>query len=290
MYKIIGADGKEYGPISAEQVRQWIAQGRANGQTKIQLEGNNEWKSLSEFPEFAPALPATPPPLPTSVQSIASEPPRTSGMAVASLICGILGLFICITAPVGLVLGIMAHGKINRSQGRLTGSGLAIAGIILSAVLPLIFAGAFMAGLLLPALAKAKQKAQTINCMNNLKQLGLAAQMYAGDNNGKLPLAAHWCDALVTNVGSPSVFKCPIHPEQRSSYALNAKLNGNKLSEVNSRTVLLFESNGGWNSAGGVEQMDVDRHGPRSTVNVAFVDGSVRTVREGELDGLRWDP
>src|SRR5216684_173957 len=126
MYKIIGVDGKEYGPISAEQIRQWIAQGRANAQTKAQLEGSQEWKFLSEFPEFASALPAMPPPLPAPDRHMISEPPRTSGMAVASLICGILGLFTCVTAPVGLVLGIIANGQIKRSQGRLTGSGLAI--------------------------------------------------------------------------------------------------------------------------------------------------------------------
>jgi len=39
MYKIIGADGKEYGPIPAEQLREWIAEGRANAQTKVLPEG-----------------------------------------------------------------------------------------------------------------------------------------------------------------------------------------------------------------------------------------------------------
>ncbi len=33
MYKIIGADGKEYGPVTAEQLKQWIADGRVNGNT-----------------------------------------------------------------------------------------------------------------------------------------------------------------------------------------------------------------------------------------------------------------
>ncbi len=71
MYKIIGVDQREYGPISAEQLRQWIAEGRANGQTKVQLEGSTDWKPLSDFPEFlealtakaTPAVPAGPPPL-----------------------------------------------------------------------------------------------------------------------------------------------------------------------------------------------------------------------------------
>ncbi|MDB6068020.1 MAG: xcpT 2 [Pedosphaera sp.] len=45
---------------------------------------------------------------------------------------------------------------------------------------------AILAGLLLPALAKAKQKAQAIACLNNNKQLGLAWYMYAGDNHDNL--------------------------------------------------------------------------------------------------------
>ena len=45
---------------------------------------------------------------------------------------------------------------------------------------------AILAAMLLPALSKAKQKAQGIYCMNNHKQLTLAWKMYAGDNDGKL--------------------------------------------------------------------------------------------------------
>ena len=45
---------------------------------------------------------------------------------------------------------------------------------------------AILAAMLLPSLAKAKQKAQGAQCMNNLKQLTLAWKMYSDDNNGKL--------------------------------------------------------------------------------------------------------
>jgi hypothetical protein len=58
MYRILGADGKEYGPVSADVVRQWITQGRANALTRIRTEESTEWNSLSELPEFAADLAA----------------------------------------------------------------------------------------------------------------------------------------------------------------------------------------------------------------------------------------
>jgi hypothetical protein len=61
MYRIIGADNKEYGPISADQLRQWIAEGRANAQTQVLAEGTTQWKPLSDFPELAAMLPGPPP-------------------------------------------------------------------------------------------------------------------------------------------------------------------------------------------------------------------------------------
>jgi hypothetical protein len=53
MYKIIGADQKEYGPISVEQIRQWIAEGRVNAQTQACAEGTQDWRPLGTFPDFA---------------------------------------------------------------------------------------------------------------------------------------------------------------------------------------------------------------------------------------------
>jgi prepilin-type N-terminal cleavage/methylation domain-containing protein/prepilin-type processing-associated H-X9-DG protein len=51
---------------------------------------------------------------------------------------------------------------------------------------------AILAGMLLPALAKSKAKAQGIACMNNHKQLALAWRLYSDDNNDKIPGAADW--------------------------------------------------------------------------------------------------
>lgn len=62
MYTIIGGDGREYGPVSAEQIRAWLAAGRADLETKAKAEGTLEWKPLGDFPEFSGGE-AEPPPL-----------------------------------------------------------------------------------------------------------------------------------------------------------------------------------------------------------------------------------
>ena len=193
MYKILGADQKEYGPVSAEVVRQWIAERRANAQTRIQLEGTAEWKPLSEFPEFQDALamgappPNLPgPPPPPAAMPAMTAPPKTSGLAIASLVMGILGFCTGITSVVGLILGTMALLKISNSQGKLGGKGLAIAGLVISGLV-VSMTVAILPGMMLPALAKAKARAQSINCISNLKQIGLAARMYANDHEQTFP-------------------------------------------------------------------------------------------------------
>lgn len=64
MFTIIGGDGKEYGPATAEQLRSWFTAGRANLETKAKLAGETEFRRLGDFPEFGgPATPSEPPPL-----------------------------------------------------------------------------------------------------------------------------------------------------------------------------------------------------------------------------------
>jgi hypothetical protein len=133
MYKIIGADQKEYGPISADQLRQWISEGRINANTKIQLEGSGVWKSASEFPEFSTVLPVLPPPLHTAPISMGPTPApaKVNLTAVWAMVVGIVTLLCCqVLGPVGIILGCVALSQIKKSPGQ-TGSGFAIAGIVL---------------------------------------------------------------------------------------------------------------------------------------------------------------
>ena len=61
-YIIIGGDGKEYGPVSEADVRQWIAEGRLSAESRVKAESDAEFRALAQFPEFATALnPAVPP-------------------------------------------------------------------------------------------------------------------------------------------------------------------------------------------------------------------------------------
>ena len=71
MFKIIGGDGREYGPVSSEEIRNWISVGRANADTKAQRESETDWKSLSSFAEFVDSLAARAPQVPLSLP----EPP-----------------------------------------------------------------------------------------------------------------------------------------------------------------------------------------------------------------------
>ena len=208
-------------------------------------------------------------------------------MAIASLILGILGC----TSIVGLILGIIALVKINDSRGGLAGRGLAIAGICVSGFM--VFIGipltAMMGGLLLPAFMKAKERAQSINCMTNLRQLGVAARTYAQSSGGRFPYATNWCDVLQPHLARQNVFYCPADESQLCSYGYNAALSGLVVSEVNPLTVLFFEIPGGWNVSGGPEQMLPGRRHGRN-LNVVFADGSAQQMTVEALQNLRWDP
>ena len=77
MFTIIGGDGKEYGPVAANQIREWIAAGRANLDTKAKVAGSDEWRRLGDYAEFG-GQPSSPPPLPSTMPDLPSYPPYSA--------------------------------------------------------------------------------------------------------------------------------------------------------------------------------------------------------------------
>ncbi len=136
MYKIIGNDGKTYGPISAEKIREWIAQGRADSRTAVIADGTETWTFLGLLPEFARELAGTPPVI--TPPKIGALPVKTTNSyATAGFVCGLIALTCCCGCPfniLGLIFSIIALAQINGQVQKQEGWGLALAGLICSAV------------------------------------------------------------------------------------------------------------------------------------------------------------
>lgn len=90
MYKIIGADGQQYGPVNLDQMRRWIAENRVRPETLVQPEGSTDWKPLNSIPELAAEFRASPPTItPMGTPPSMTSNPRASNKVPAG-ICGIL--------------------------------------------------------------------------------------------------------------------------------------------------------------------------------------------------------
>ncbi|NBB95418.1 MAG: DUF4339 domain-containing protein [Planctomycetes bacterium] len=123
--------GQQYGPVSEEDFRNWVIQGRLTANDMVWTEGMAAWQPASQVPALASVLSSAPPPM----QSFNRE--QAPG-AVVALVCGIAGLmFGC----VGVVLGVIAIKQarkgmdcIRQTPGRYTGEGMCTAGRILGII------------------------------------------------------------------------------------------------------------------------------------------------------------
>jgi hypothetical protein len=125
-YKMIGADGVEYGPASAAEVSAWIQEGRASAKTLVRKTSEPNWRKLGEFAEFAAALAAK-----AQAQQLANnEPPKNKlarmgfTLSLASLLCFCLPL-----APFGLAASVVALFRIKRNTAPKEGLMFALAGL-----------------------------------------------------------------------------------------------------------------------------------------------------------------
>ena len=107
MYFIVGSDNQTHGPINVDTLNQWIAQGRATGQTMTRLDGSQEWNPLSTFSEFSPALAHAP------LATGSTQGDATGGLipyknvpALAGYYMSIAGLLLMCVPVLGVLFGI----------------------------------------------------------------------------------------------------------------------------------------------------------------------------------------
>jgi hypothetical protein len=107
MYKILGGDGREYGPVSVETLQQWIREGRANAQTQVQREGSVGWTALGLLSEFSQTLgtPGAPPAAPATLPTMASIPP---GQQIPNYLVQAILVTLCCCLPGGIAAIVYA--------------------------------------------------------------------------------------------------------------------------------------------------------------------------------------
>lgn len=106
--------------------------------------------------------------------------PQRKGLAIASLVIGIVSILTCggllVGAIVGIVLGIVALNKARKNPGQYAGSGLAIAGIVTSTFSPL---PGIVAAIAIPNLIKSQQAAHETAALTEVQTIGRAQILYS---------------------------------------------------------------------------------------------------------------
>ncbi|MCX6925245.1 MAG: DUF4190 domain-containing protein, partial [Verrucomicrobia bacterium] len=114
-----------------------------------------------------------------------------STLAITSLVLGIVSV-ICLGILAGIpaiITGQIARGRARKFPDLYGSAGLGLAGLILGYV-SIVETVVILFAMLLPmvtVVSSAKSKTQEIVCVNNLRQVGLAVQMYAQDNKDEYP-------------------------------------------------------------------------------------------------------
>jgi prepilin-type processing-associated H-X9-DG protein len=163
--------------------------------------------------------------------------------------------------------------------------------IVVLVLFSLLFVFAILSAMLYPVFARARASAHKATCLTNTKMLALALQMYLVDNNDRLPSTTNWCDVLNPYVGKPDAYVCTAARDLPCGYAFNASLVGASLADVYEiqETVAIFESDRGWNAAGGQDLLPYEpRH--LGGNNFGYLDGHATWVSEaGVSEGCIWD-
>ena len=216
--------------------------------------------------------------------------PKTSGMAIASLVLGICGFVVCgIPGIVGWILGIVGLSSIKKSAGQLKGEGLAIAGIVVSTISVILVPMCILIAILTPALTSTGNQGKTAVVLANARQLSLAFRLYCDENDGRLPPADKWPELIAPYIGnSQAILSSPFDPDAGRAWAMNPNLQTLNIREAH-KVVLLFECRFGSPPAGGSELLPEKPRSRRGYV-FAFADYHIESVPPERLDELIWEP
>jgi len=141
------------------------------------------------------------------------EPKPNSTLAITSLVLGIVSV-LCLGILTGIpaiITGHIARGRARKFPDRYGNAGLGLAGFILGYV-SIVETAVILCAMLLPAvgaLGSARSTAEAIQCVNNLRQVGLAVQLYAQDNKDEFPRTV---TQLAPYLGTSKVLVCPSDP------------------------------------------------------------------------------
>jgi len=128
-----GENGQHYGPVDENGIRQAIATGAVQPHTLVWREGMPNWLPLSQVPELAAPAAVYPQGAYGAPYGVPYIP--TNGLAIASMVCGIVSIFLCWLAAAGaipaVICGHMALARIKESPVPMGGRGMALAGLIL---------------------------------------------------------------------------------------------------------------------------------------------------------------
>lgn len=198
----VARDGQQLGEFPDQQLREGLFNGSFLTTDMAWREGMGEWVPLGQlFGAPRAAVPRRP--VVSYDTSVAVGNPPSSGMAITSLVMGIISILTCGLLGVGtitaIVTGHLSLSRINRSGGTVGGRGMAVTGLILGYVsivttLLAVFI-AIPASLAVPTFARIQERAEITKVLSNARQLATHCRVYAADNDGNYP---DNLDALVT--------------------------------------------------------------------------------------------
>ena len=144
-----GSSAGQHGPVEENELRAMIASGGVGPQTLVWRDGMNDWVPLQSVAEFGgQSISPYPAPYPAPPAYYPQGQMVNSGLAIASMVCGIAGYLTCwfvgILGIPAVICGHMAINQINNSPVPVAGRGMAIAGLILGYLGILITLGAVL--------------------------------------------------------------------------------------------------------------------------------------------------